>query len=345
MGDAFRKVRSGQPLRLPAAAYNAFVDAAVTLRSRERNAGAGPALEAPQRGIVLVRNDSEEDLAAYHALAITGVLVEPDSEDQERTFHSRTPLTAELATEDSPPLSFVLALGPIRPGEIGRCVLTGVTPARILVNNESDTTCELAAGETVLASTPMGGVPILWKEEGTGEKWAVIEMGRPSPGRVTAILGAAQPIPTENNRWRYPWQEARLDGDPGSDTYLRYIPVPDGLSSQSAGGGGGGEDPARMAINRFEAHHMNDAAPGAGFAGLLGLGPVCELPGVLPKCPPARSLRPRLVPIPAGVCVQLTCERDSKGKPVWVFEAMSLIEIADPADGDRKFNLFVEGGA
>jgi len=41
--------------------------------------------------------------------------------------------------------------------------------------------------------------------------------------------------------------------------------------------------------------------------------------------------------------VQLTCERNSKGRPVWVFEAMTLMELVDPADGDRKFNLFVEG--
>jgi len=342
MGDAFRKVRSGQALRIPAAAYNAFVEAAVNQRRRERNSGAGPALEPAPRGIVLVRNDSEEEIEPYHALAITGVLVEPGEDDQERTFHSRTPLTGEIATEESPTLSFVLALQPIKPGKLGRCVLTGVTPARVLITNETDTTCELAAGESVLAGTPMGGIPILWKEAGTGEKWAVIEMGRPSPGRVTAILGAAEPIPTERNRWRYPWQEARLDGDPGSETYLRYVAVPEGLSSQSAGGG---EDPMRMAINRFEAHHMNDSEPGSGFGGLLGLGPVCELPGVLPKCPPARSLRPKLVPVPEGVSVQLTCERDSKGKPVWVFEAMSLIEIADPADEDRKFNLYIEGGA
>jgi len=342
MGDVFRKVRSGQPLRIPAAAYNAFVDAAVDLRRRERNSNAGPALEPAQRGIVLVRNDSDDDIDPYHALSITGVLVQPDNEDQERTFHSRTPLTGEIATDESPSLSFVLALQPIKPGDLGRCVLTGVTPARVFITNETDTTCELAPDETVLASTPMGGIPILWKEEGTGEKWAVIEMGQPSPGRVTAILGAAQPIPTENNRWRYPWLEARIDGDPGSDTYLRYVPVPEGLSSQLAGGG---EDPTRLAINRFEAHHMNDFDPGSGFGGLLGLGPVCELPGVLPKCPPARSLKPRLVPIPEGVCVQLTCERNSKGRPVWVFEAMSLIEIADPADEDRKFNIYIEGGA
>ena len=79
MGDVFRKVRSGQPLRIPAAAYNAFVDAAVDLRRRERNANAGPALEPAQRGIVLVRNDSDDDIEPYHALAITGVLVQPDT--------------------------------------------------------------------------------------------------------------------------------------------------------------------------------------------------------------------------------------------------------------------------
>ena len=51
MGDVFRKVRSGQPLRIPAAAYNAFVDAAVDLRRRERNSNAGSALEPAQRGV------------------------------------------------------------------------------------------------------------------------------------------------------------------------------------------------------------------------------------------------------------------------------------------------------
>ncbi|HYD00136.1 MAG TPA: hypothetical protein VEB22_02835 [Phycisphaerales bacterium] len=345
MGDDLRRVRVGEPLRIPAGAYNAFVDAALQQRSRGRDARAEAAVDTAQPGIVLVRNDSTEPVEPHHALAITGVLVEPDEEDGERTFHSRTPLTADVATPDAPPLAFVVALQPIQPGELGRCIVSGVTVARVYVRDELDATCELSAGETLLATTPMGGAPILWKEEGTGEKWAVIELGRSSPGRVTAVLGAGILIPTEHNRWRYPWKEARLDGDPGSETYLRYVPVTGGLSSQTPGGGD--TDPARMAINRFEAHHMNppDADAGDGFGGLLGLGPVCELPGVLPNCPPARSLRPRLVPIPEGVCVQLTCERDSLGRPVWVFEAMSLIELADPADGDRKFNLYIPGGS
>ena len=106
-----------------------------------------------------------------------------------------------------------------------------------------------------------------------------------------------------------------------------------GENSQDEYGG-----PATAATNRHLTRRWLEE-----FGGLLGLGPVCELPGVLPKCPPARSLKPKLVPIPEGVCVQMTCERNSRGKPVWVFEAMSLIEIADPADEDRKFNLYIGG--
>lgn len=343
MTTNLRKVSPGDALRIPASAYNAFVDAAVDLRVRQGRAdvAAAGALESSQRGVVLVRNDSGEAVEPHHTLAITGVLIEPGTEDRERTFHGRTPLTADVADEQSPPLAMVVAMARIDPGKLGRCVVHGVTPARVMVQDEADTTCELRAGETLPHSTPLGGAPILWKEDGTGEKWAVIELGRPSHGRITAVLGDAQPLPGEENRWRYPWREARLDGDAGSDTFMRYVPVPDGLSSRSTGGS---EDPARMAINRFEAHHTAEPVPAGGFGGLLGVGPVCELPGVLPKCPPARSLVPRLVPIPAGVCVLLTCERDSKGQPVWVFEAMSLVELADPGDGDRKFNLYIPGG-
>ena len=94
-------------------------------------------------------------------------------------------LTGDVATEESDTLAFAVALQPIKPNALGPCVFTGVTTARVYITNETDTTCELAAEQTVLASTPMGGIPILWKEEGTGEKWAVLELGRPSPGRVT----------------------------------------------------------------------------------------------------------------------------------------------------------------
>ncbi len=332
-----KHVHPGDKLNIPATAYNAFVDAARDLQSRQRNAERESQRDFRQNGIVLVRNDSDDVIEAHHALAIGGVLIEPGSADQERTFQSRTPLKGHVATVGSPKLGFVVAQEPIAVGEVGRCVITGITPARVHIYDERDTTCELDPLTTVLASAPLGGAPIIWRETGLGEKWAVIELGRPSLARITAILGLAQRIPGESNRWRYPWREAVLDGQPGSITYLRYVAVPGGLTSKT----GLVEDPARMAINRFEAHHCNAPIPAPGFGGLLGLGPVCDLPGVLPECPPARNLVPRLIPIPRGVCVQLTCERNSVGNPAWVFEAVSLVELVDIQDEERKFNLYI----
>lgn len=335
-GDPLHRVRAGDPLKIPAAAYNAFVETAVAHRSGQRNTAADAHRELNRSGVVLVRNDAGVEIPAHHALAITGVLIEPDANDHERAFQSRTPVTGGLAHAGSPPLAFVVAQRPIEPGKLGLCVISGTTAARIHVLATSDATCELRAGETALVSSPIGGAPILWKEPGTGERWAVIELGRPSVGRLTAVLGPAEPIPTEANRWRYRWTQAVLDGDAGSETYLRYIPLPSGIGS--------GNDPDRMAINRFEAHHCDDPVPGAGFEGLLGVGPVCDLPGVPPECQPARSLDARLAPVPEGVTAELACERDSLGNPVWVFEAMPCAQFVDPGDGDRQFTLLAKGG-
>ncbi len=61
MGNAFRKVKTGDQLRIPASAYNAFVDAALDLRGRQQNRGqtAQPGSEGRSGGIILVRNDSD----------------------------------------------------------------------------------------------------------------------------------------------------------------------------------------------------------------------------------------------------------------------------------------------
>jgi len=59
-GDALRKVRTGEPLRIPAAAYNAFVDAAVTNRT--------VAADFERAGIA---PDAEGRIADLHALRTT----------------------------------------------------------------------------------------------------------------------------------------------------------------------------------------------------------------------------------------------------------------------------------
>ena len=63
-------------------------------------------------------------------------------------------------------------------GGIGRATLAGVTVARVDVRREEDGFAELETGNaTALRSVPYGSTRILWKEAGTGVKWAVV---RPS---------------------------------------------------------------------------------------------------------------------------------------------------------------------
>jgi len=55
------KVKSGDPLSIPAAAYNSFIDAAIDLKNRQNNTDAGIQPQFRQSGIVLVRNQSGAD--------------------------------------------------------------------------------------------------------------------------------------------------------------------------------------------------------------------------------------------------------------------------------------------
>ena len=54
MADDLRKVRAGEQLDIPAAAYNAFIDAAEDMKRRRHQASRKEQVEPRQTGIVLV---------------------------------------------------------------------------------------------------------------------------------------------------------------------------------------------------------------------------------------------------------------------------------------------------
>lgn len=335
MGDDLRKVRPGDPLRIPARAYNAFVDAALETKRRQQDRRAGELWDGGRSfiggGVVAVRNDSGADLERYHALAIDGPLFVPGEDGPEKSFQNRLAFKGITPTDATRPGSFAIAREPIPRGEVGLCVVHGVTPARVLIEDEEHAFAEVAPDESVLTSAGSGSAAILWKEQGVGEKWALVEVGRPRGGRIVAILGEAREIEGERFRWRYPWTEAAIDGDPGSDTFGRYIAVEDGLSSKGAGGE---EDPARWAINRFESHHSDvpeEEPEGTdGFGGLRSL----FVPGQLEPLDPAgycprKAAVPMLRPILKGVAVEMVAERDTRGETVWAFQALNGMELVE----------------
>lgn len=78
---------------------------------------------------------------------------------------------------------FVITTEPIVGQQIGRAVCAGLAVVQIDVSDAGHTRAVPVASETgFLASAASGGVPILWKEAGTGVLWSVVLMDQGSSG-------------------------------------------------------------------------------------------------------------------------------------------------------------------
>lgn len=318
MADPLRKVRTGEPLRIPAGAYNAFIDAAHLARRVDPDTLRDAALPAVHEHLVLVRNDSGEDLPRFGALGIVGPIIEPGApgEGNDDEFKRRTALVgAAITTTDEYVGRFVIAREPIVAGRIGLAVIRGTTPAIMNVIDEDHTHADTYPDEQHLRSGFTGAARILWKEDGTGLKLAVIDIGPADRDRFPAKLGAGHLIDGRTFGWLYEWSEVRLDADPVSLTFGQYIAPGEALASSG--------DPNRLAFNRYEAHlsvifAQNDDGT-EGFAN----GGACLVPGVLENCPPAKAAVPMLRSVPEGVVVEMRAERTLLGDTRFVFDAMT----------------------
>ena len=183
-GDALKKVQTGDALRIPARAYNAFIDAAQAQRRRasDRSQQATPSHRSA--GIVLVRNDSGSDQNRLAVLGIDAPIIDPAVNDAE--FRRRIALSCVTPVADTHADKFVILTEPIPSGATGRAYAAGVCPVQI--NVEADgafVAAEVADGQTArLTASNTGSATILWREGGTGVQWAVVRLGGVDAGRI-----------------------------------------------------------------------------------------------------------------------------------------------------------------
>jgi len=78
MGDHLQKVRPGQPLRIPANAYNAFVDTALAQQQRRHDVLPGARLEGLPAGVVMAHNASWQDVP-WHGVVELSDRVQTDA--------------------------------------------------------------------------------------------------------------------------------------------------------------------------------------------------------------------------------------------------------------------------
>jgi hypothetical protein len=187
--DPFRKVHSGEPFHMSAAAYNAFVDAA-RAHAQQHLFDPPRRPESPLQGQVLVRNDTGEPRDRYSVLGITGPLIDPA--DNLPEFQRILGVQGVTPTSEHAG-RFVILLEPLGAGSIGRACIDGVCPVQIEIEDEAHSYAEAAPGLIGrLQSAESGTARILWvqpEEERTDDiGWGLVRIGGGGGGSSSVAL-------------------------------------------------------------------------------------------------------------------------------------------------------------
>ncbi len=193
MSDTFKKVKSGDKLRIPAATYNAFIDTALDYQSRQRNISSTPQAVARSSGMILVRNDTGTDLDRYSVLGIDRPIIMPG--DNLDSFKNKVALIGVIPRTASHQGKYVITWEPLKSSAIGLAYAAGVCPVKVDVSDAATQypCAEIVDGVTAnLEARSSGSATILWREGGTGVQWALVAFGSPD-GRTDnpSTLGAA----------------------------------------------------------------------------------------------------------------------------------------------------------
>ena len=185
MSDTMKKVQSGDPLVIPAATFNFFIDAADGFRRRQQHVGRTPQASILNRltGTAPLRNDTGADLPRFAVVGVDGPIIAPS--DNEDEFTKRATLIGVEPTVEDHRGRFAVVTEPIADGVIGQACVSGVIPAKVNIVDENHTRADVKAGSTTLESGHHGAAELLWHAPGTGEQWALIKIGLGVPLSVT----------------------------------------------------------------------------------------------------------------------------------------------------------------
>jgi hypothetical protein len=117
---------------------------------------------------------------------LTSPLITPSANLRE--FQRTVAMQGGVPTADDI-AKFVVLQEPLATQRIGQAVLSGTTAVKIDVTDESHTAAEMEEGEFGhLKSASSGSARILWKESGTGVKWAIVRLGeKATTGGVNVV--------------------------------------------------------------------------------------------------------------------------------------------------------------
>lgn len=165
-----RRPQRGDPLAIDARDYGDLL----ALLEQQQGVRVDRPLPGPSgRDVVLVRNDTGSNLDRYYVVGVGAPIVTPTlnlSEFQRRPIMSGgAPASGKVA----------ILLEPLPDERIGRAAVSGAVPVQIDVSSAADSggyaAAEAKSGDaTQLELVQTGSLKVLWRETGTGTKWALV---------------------------------------------------------------------------------------------------------------------------------------------------------------------------
>lgn len=145
------------------------------------------------RVIVDVQNDTGEALDRWDALYLQAPVILPTT--REASFYEQPAFRVERANYYHPSASVALLLAPCPVDATRPAILAGVVNCQIHVDHASHTHADvdIEGAHTKLISRYGGPAQILWKEAGTGDKYASLLLG-PRRGNVWVYLADGETL-------------------------------------------------------------------------------------------------------------------------------------------------------
>jgi len=172
VGDQFRKVQPGDPLKIPAEAWNALVDLSQQQKNQRHDQLSKDEGSLRQTNLAKVRNQTGGDLDRFSIVALGTPIITPAANPSE--FKRQISFQGLVPSASTGP-RFGVLLEPLKNNLIGTAVVAGCVITRISVGATVYSCAETVTGVNgYLRSVPHGPASVLWIESSGAVRWAVI---------------------------------------------------------------------------------------------------------------------------------------------------------------------------
>lgn len=195
-GDPFRRVAAGEKLQISAEAWNALLDVARADKGNQGEIAQRPFSEVGNTGIIRVVNNTG---GARDRLEVVGLDVPAILPADNATQFLRYPLVSAVAVNSGHVGKFAILAEPLAVGAIGKAYVSGVCPAYVDVgadDGDLEYAQAYAGDHSSLRPAAAGCAQILWKEAGTGKKFARVRLSNaPSLLKPAYMAGVNETTP------------------------------------------------------------------------------------------------------------------------------------------------------